>query len=287
MGQRLFRYLAAAFSARPRGMFIPPNWVGLGVVSLLAWGLAVPGLWVLGAGLELGYLFALVNNRRFRSWVDSRHISAARGEWDSKIARLVDALDGDSQMRYRALESRCRGMLADPALADQAGTREQLSEALGRLVWVYLQLLVTRGTTVRLLQEGRAIARQRGNSLHDRRDELQARIKGENLDPDLRRSLEGQLELVNQRLASQQEAGDKLDFIDAELVRVEEQVQLVREQAVLAADPDAASRRIDAIQSTLGSTTQWIRDQNRLSGELADALEGTPPVLGAETESPR
>lgn len=287
MGQRLFRYLAAAFSARPRGMFIPPNWVGLGVVALLAWGLAVPGLWVLGAGLELGYLFALVNNHRFRAWVDSRHNSVERGEWDAKITRLVDGLDAASQMRYRSLESRCRGMMADPALSDQAGTREQLGEALGRLVWVYLQLLVTRGTTVRLLQEGQAMARQRGNSLSERREELASRLKDENLDADLRRSLEGQLELVNQRLASRREAGDKLDFIDAELVRVEEQVQLVREQAVLAADPDAASRRLDAIQTTLGSTTQWIREQKRLTGELADALEGTPPVLGAETEGPR
>ena len=46
-----------------------------------------------------------------------------------------------------------------------------------------------------------------------------------------------------------------------------------------AADPDAASRRIDAIQSTLGGTTQWIRDQKRLSGELAEALEGSPPPV--------
>lgn len=287
MGQRLTRYLTAAFNARPHGMFVPPNWVGLGIIALLAWGLAVPGLLVLGAGLELGYLFALVNNRRFRAWVDSRDNSATRGEWEAKIARLVDGLDADSQMRYRALESRCRGMMADPAVADQAGTRDQLGEALGRLVWVYLQLLVTRGTTVRLLQEGRAMARQRGNSLDERRAELESRLRAESLDADLRRSLEGQLELVNQRLASQKEARDKLDFIDAELTRVEEQVQLVREQAVLAADPDAASRRIDAIQSTLGSTTQWIKDQRRLTGELADALEGTPPILGMESEEPR
>lgn len=268
-------------------MFIPPNWVGLGVIALLGWGLAVPGLWILGAGLELGYLFALVNNRRFRSWVDSRHNSVERLHWDDKINRLVDNLDAASQMRYRGLEARCRGMVADPVMADQGVTRDQLGEALGRLVWVYLQLLVTRAATVRLLQESQLMARQRGNSLHERREDLEARLKSDNLDADLRRSLEGQLELVGQRLASQQEAKDKIDFIDAELARVEEQVQLVREQAVLAADPDAASRRIDAIQSTLGSTTQWIRDQKRLSGELADALEGTPPVLGIETEGPQ
>jgi hypothetical protein len=285
MAGKLGRYLAAAFNARPKGMFIPPNWVGLGVVALLS--IQIPPLLIFGLGLELAYLFALVNNQRFRAWVDSRLNSREREAWDKKIDHLVQGLDSGSQIRYRSLEERCRAMVRDPLLAEQENTRHQLSEALGRLVWVYLQLLVTRSATLRLLQESHQSSRQRGNSLTERQTDLQNRLRGEDLEPDLRRSLEGQLELVSQRLASQEEARSKIDFIDAELVRVEEQVHLVREQAVLAADPDAASSRIDAIQSTLGSTTQWIRDQKRLSSELADALEGTPPVLELESERSR
>jgi hypothetical protein len=286
MAGRFFHYLTAAFNARPRGMFVPPNWVGLAVVGLLS--IQLWPLLIVGLGLELAYLFALMNNARFRAWVDSRLSSTERQAWEQKIDRLVQALDAASQMRYRGLEERCRSMVRDPVLADQDSTRQQLSEALGRLVWVYLQLLVTRSATVRLLQEGQAAARQKGNSLRERQNELESRLKSDKLDADLRRSLEGQLDLVNQRLATQTEAKDKIDFIDAELTRVEEQVHLVREQAVLAADPDSASSRIDAIQSTLGSTTQWIRDQKRLSGELADALEGTPPpVLELESEQSR
>ena len=43
-------YVAAAFNARPLGMFVAPNWVGLAALGLL--GIANPGFWVLGAGLE-------------------------------------------------------------------------------------------------------------------------------------------------------------------------------------------------------------------------------------------
>lgn len=277
MANRFLQYVAAAFNAKPKGMYVPPNWVGLAAIGLLS--TLFPALLLVGLGLELLYLFTLVNSAKFRRYVDARLDGHTRKEWEDKIDRLVGALDGASQMRYRALEQHCQRMVKDPALGETEGTRRSLSEALGQLVWVYLQLLVTRQASVRLVEESQGGIRRHVDTLADRRADLVKRLEREGLDSDLRRSLQGQLDLLDQRLASQREARQKIEFIDAELARVEEQVNLVREQAVLAADPDAASRRIDAIQSTLSGTTQWIRDQKRLSGELADALEGTPPPV--------
>ena len=62
---------------------------------------------------------------------------------------------------------------------------------------------------------------------------------------------------------SRQEARDKLAFLDAELTRIQEQVELIREQAVLTADPETVSQRIDQISATLGGTTEWIRSSSR------------------------
>ena len=39
-----FDYVTAAFNARPLGMFVAPNWIGLGAFGLL--GLLNPGFWV-------------------------------------------------------------------------------------------------------------------------------------------------------------------------------------------------------------------------------------------------
>src|SRR5688572_12598911 len=102
-------YVAAAFNARPWGMVVPPNWVGLAAFGLL--GIANPGFWVLGAGLELGYLLTLATNSRFQRVVSSRPLSAARTEWNTRIERLTERLGPDDLARYSALAARCASII--------------------------------------------------------------------------------------------------------------------------------------------------------------------------------
>ena len=102
-------YVRAAFNARPFGMFVAPNWIGLGAFGLL--GLMDPGFWVLGAGLELGYLLTLSTNPRFQRATASKPLSAARSEWNDRIERLTAQLNDEDQGRYAALAERCRSIL--------------------------------------------------------------------------------------------------------------------------------------------------------------------------------
>jgi hypothetical protein len=94
----------------------------------------------------------------------------------------------------------------------------------------------------------------------------------------LRKSLSSQLEILQQRLQSQQEARQKLQFIDAELTRIQEQAELIREQVALSTDPASISQRIDSIAATLGGTTQWIKEQQQMYGSVEDLLAEPPPV---------
>src|SRR5215207_85708 len=98
-------YLSAAFNARPLGMFVAPNWIGLAAFGLL--GVANPGFWVLGAGLELGYLLTLATNSRFQRAVSSQPLSAARAGWNQRIQGLLTRLDAEARSRYSALAQRC------------------------------------------------------------------------------------------------------------------------------------------------------------------------------------
>ena len=270
--QGFFDYLRAAFNARPFGMFVAPNWIGLGAFALL--GLTNPGFWVLGAGLELGYLAVLATNPRFQRTVNAERISSSDGDWQRKIGGLVARLDQPDRRLYEALLGRCRAILDQQLQGGEIphGLDSQ-SEGLGRLLWLFLRLLVARQAIRRVLADA-----ERGESLDSRLKDLDAQISRPDLTDDLRRSLNSQAEILRQRLAQQLEARQKLAFLDAELTRIQEQAELIREQAALSTDPELLSQRIDEIAATLGGTSQWIRDQQKVYGAMEDLLTEPPPL---------
>jgi hypothetical protein len=268
-------YVRKAFNARPIGMFVPPNWIGLGVFAVL--GALNPGFWVIGMGLELGYLWLLGSNRRFQRFVEASQQLQTRNQWQAKINALIQQLSHEDQQRYRALEVRCWTLLEQQHTiqAPSPGLQAQ-GEGLGRLLWVYLRLLATRQAIQRILR-GPAGASDESIGLEERIRQLESRLQ-EQLSEELRKSLMGQIEILQQRLDKRREAKDKLAFLDAEITRIQEQVELVREQAVVSADPETLSKRIDQVTATLGGTTQWISDQQKIYGAVEDLMSEPPPL---------
>lgn len=266
-------YVTAAFNARPLGMFVAPNWVGLAAFGLL--GIANPGFWVLGAGLELGYLLTLATNTRFQRAVASRPLSEARGEWNRRIERLSARLSRDDRERFAALSQRCASIidLQTHGGAETPHGIEAQADSLGRLSWMFLRLLVARGVILEVLQDS-----EHDSALEERRRALERQARDESMPADLRRSLGGQVDILSQRIEQRGQADKKLAYIDAELARIEEQVELIREQAALSTDPEILSRRIDEIAATLGGTGQWIRDQQQVFGAMEDLLTEPPPL---------
>ncbi|MEO8294047.1 MAG: hypothetical protein ABI613_00940 [Gemmatimonadota bacterium] len=270
-----WQYLKAAFNARPFGMWIPPNWIGLAFFGFL--GVLNPGFWVIGAGLELGYLATLITNGRFQRAIASRHSAASEENWSGKIEELAGRLSENDQRRYVALVARCRSILEQQGLAGDtvpAGLESQ-STSLSRLAWLYLRLLLMRQAIDKVLVDETDPDNKR---LDQRIADLRKKLADETINTDLRRSLTSQLDIVEQRKAQRTEGGEKLAFLEAELARIREQVELIREQAVLSTDPELLSQRIDEITTTLGGTSQWIREQQQVYGVLQDLVAEPPPL---------
>jgi hypothetical protein len=270
---RFSDYLIAAFSARPFGMFVAPNWVGLAAFGLL--GLTNPGFWVLGAGLELGYLLTLATNARFQRAVNARPATASRAEWNARIRKALGGLDHEDRGRYAALAERCASIIDLQMRGVDAPPHglEAQADSLGRLSWMFLRLLLARHTIMSVVGGS-----DDDGALRTKIGTLERQAKAERTGDDLRRSLGSQLEILRQRLEQRVEAERRLAYIDAELSRIEQQVELIREQAALSTDPELLSRRIDEIAATLGGTGQWIRDQQQVFGAMEDLLSEPPPL---------
>jgi hypothetical protein len=277
------RYLARAFNARPFGMVVPPNWIGLAAMGML--GLVNPGFWVIGAGLEIGYLLTLATNGRFQRTVAAATSLGERSGWDQRIGKAVASLDADERRRYEELVERCRSII-DLQTGTSAAAPHGLDtqqEGLGRLTWMYLRLLSARHTIEEVLQGANS---DQARTLAREMTALERRLSTDTLSAELRRSLEGQRDILEQRLARRDEADAQLTYIDAELTRIEHQVELIREQAALSTDPELLSQRIDEIAATLGGTSQWIRDQRQVFGAMDDLLaDPAPPPITRAKES--
>jgi hypothetical protein len=268
-------YVSAAFSARPLGMFVAPNWIGLAAAGLL--GVVDPGFWVLGAGLELAYLLTLATNGRFQRFVDAKQSIGTQGDSIARKGDLLGQLRTEDRQRFAEFEQRAQSILVlqnQTSTTTLAGIEEQKA-GLNRLTWMYLRLLSARRVIEHVL-EGADVAGRQG--LEAKRATLQKQAGDEAIDAEIRRSLSSQIEILTQRIDRRAEAERKLGFLDAEVERLEQQVELIREQAALSTDPAQLSLRIDEITASLGTTSQWIRDQQQVFGAMDDLLSDAPPM---------
>lgn len=270
-------YLREAFNARPFGMLIPPNWIGLGTFGVL--GFLNPGFWLLGVGLEMGYLLGLSHLPRFRAIVDGRMLSATQERTEQETAAVLRQLDEKRRYKFETLRKKCRQILDEQKM--DSAVRQIQAGGLGRLLGIYLQLLVTQAAMERLLGDKDADVDSVANKLA----ELQGALAENGLADDLRKSIGAQLEILQKRHKTLSEGGQRLEFTESELERIEQQVALIRDEVRLSAAPDAIGTQIDRVSEELSETSQWVSDQQRLFGEEGLANQSFGVVLDSSQES--
>jgi hypothetical protein len=259
-------YFWEAFNARPLGMPVPPNWFGIAAFGLLG-ALINPGLWLVGLGLEGLYLWTIGRNARFRNVVD-----AAAGFTDSttRYEDLLAHLDSGTQARQYEVEREAAELvgLLQPAEAHAS----QISD-VRQMAWLHLKLLAARASFAEVV----AVAERERRKLEDQEATCRKRLTG-NVDEELRRSLEQQLEVIASRHAAHAEAKRRLEIVDAELGRLRQQISLVREQTLLATDDATIANSLDALSASLNEANRWLKDQRELFSGIESFADEPPPA---------
>lgn len=253
------RYLWAAFNARPLRMPLPPNWFGLAAFGLLG-AFVSPGFWVLGAGLELGYLLLLSGSERFRRTVDAQQAQPV-DPVSQRYEATVALLDATQRSRQQAVEARAREVLQllsrSPLMASHADSLEQL-------VWLNLRLLVA-GQALNVVVD---TAAKDSVELQQQEDQIDARLASSELNDELRRSLEQQKQVIDARQLAHVEGLRRKEHVDAELQRIEQQIALIREQTLLATDEEQIGVALNALTSSFNEASRWLNSQRDLLGVL-------------------
>ena len=111
---------------------------------------------------------------------------------------------------------------------------------------------------------------------------LEAQLHKEGVAEDLKKSLESKRDIFKMRLQTLAEAKQRLAYVDSELERIEQQVELIREQAIVSKDSQGISNRIDLVSTSLSRTGEWIKEQESVFGSVEKMLEGSPNILSQQ-----
>jgi hypothetical protein len=274
-------YVKGAFFARKRVPLL--GYVPFNVLALLGIGvagLAAPGLLLVGAGLEVGYLTWLSQNERFRNLVRGDRLRASALTYVQRIQAVVSRLSPEGKARWQQLARKCD-------LIKETGenlgklpihTIDEMQETgLNSLLMIHARLLLSRETVVSYMKE--SSYRELQSKLADAETRLQASPSEA-----VKRSLESNLEILRKRIQHHQNARENLQVVDAELERIENQVDLIREEVAVSRDPTALSARIDSVASSIGEANQFLKANELLLGDLGPDSDLPPALATTRTE---
>ena len=232
---------------------------------------------------EIIYLTGLVSNIRFRQAIDaelhkaSKQQAAVAGQ--RSLQDIVATFPFEARSRFEQLRTRCLEMRA---IAQGVRGRQELggedlnTQALDRMLWVFLRLLTSQQYLQRFLERANEV--EIGNRLAEAQSKLVGHTGG---DERIVRSLQDSVAVQQQRLDNYNKAKQNAEFVHAELDRIEAKIQAITEAAVNRQDPDFLTSQIDSVSESMQSTEKAINELQQITG-FVDEMQEPPVILGAD-----
>jgi len=245
----VWHYIKAAFLVGvdvPQLGRIPVN--VLLTAGFVILGVAQPAFWLAGLAVEASLVTTLAFNPRFQKYVQGQQLQVAKDDDEVRRLQLIQLLEPEARRKLSALGLKCNRNI-DVYRSQQAEGYiiDTNREALNRLEWNYLKLLVARHHLVS------GDSNESEQSMQQKVKELEADLRNPNQPDALRDSKSATVAILKQRLANIQRRSETLQEIDSDCTRVEAQVDLVLENATMQSKPQTISSDIELASDLLGA----------------------------------
>ncbi len=249
----------------------------------------------------------------FHRWVDTRHDAEKRAAALAQVAEFVkrrDALlatlSSARRNRYSSLAEVCRDIetaSAENPMASADPSTDPRLRKLDELMWTYLRLLGIEESLERFLETERREdlprivreAEQEVARLSSEIDALKSKGPGPSLDTKQRylNSRLERLDVLRKRQERIEQARDNLSLVVSEQERLDQQIKLIRADAVATKNADTLTARIDATVEHLDQTNKWISEMDEFKDlvgdmpatELRVGYNSIPPPLIDQADS--
>jgi hypothetical protein len=285
-----------------REFFKSPHHAALGLLTLGA-GFMSGAMLPLIAGLTLytlGWIY-VPDLPFFRRWVDRRYEAVRRTAEAEKLSEFVQrreallrSLASERRGRYNRLAQVCRDIetaSADTPLATSDSATDPRLRKLDELMWTFLRLLGIEESLERFLETERgenvpAILQDAEAEVGRLNAEVEA-LKAKGPSPTLetkQRFLGSRLERVEvlrKRQQRSEQAQANLALVVSEQERLEQQIKLIRADAVASKNAETLTARIDATVEHLDQTNKWLSEMDEFKDLVGD-LPNTEQRIGYE-----
>lgn len=276
--------------------------LGLGTIVGADYNLA---LLVAPAAYVLGWIY-VPDFKLFRRWVDRKRdaelLAAAQGEAAEFIRRrdaLLEQLSAHGRAKYHSLAAVCGDI--ETASTENSLTPENPGEdprlrKLDELMWAYLRMLTIDESLEKFLETERrddvpALLSDAEAEVRDLTAELEA-AKGKSASvasidskERLLNSRLERLEVLRKRLQRIEQTRANLAVVLSEQERLEEQIKLIRADAVASRNADTLTARIDSTVEHLHQTNRWLSEMDEFKDLVAD-IPSTPVRVGYASTPP-
>jgi hypothetical protein len=248
----------------------------------------------------LGWIY-LPDMPFFRRWVDRRCDSAKRAGEAEKVAEfvrrrdaLISSLSYETRLRYSQLAQVCHDIetaSVDSPLASPDPNIDPRLRKLDELMWTYLRLLSIQQSLQQFL------ATERQEDVPTLQKEAEAEIKRlgaevealkdkgdtgtyDNKQRYLNSRLE-RLDVLRKRQQRIEQADGNLQLVVSEQERLEQQIKLIRADAIATKNSSALTARIDATVEHLDQTNKWLSEMDEFK-DLTGDMPSTDQRVGYE-----
>ena len=272
-----------------REFFQSPHHAALAVATLGAgFASGEPLYFILGAAAYvLGWVY-LPDMGFFRSWVEKRQQQQAAAAEASEVAGFkarrdatLNALTSSRRQRYAALAEVCQQIEQSVGAPDDPRVRK-----LEELMWTFVRLLSTDQMLERFLElESRENVPKLIAGAEAEVQRLQSENRGE--DDRLLASRRDYLETLQKRAERIEQARHHFELTSAEEDRLEQQIKLLRAEAMAAPSTAALSARLDATVEQLEATNTYLREMDQFRALIAEpAMPSQRIGFGEATPQP-
>jgi len=252
----------------------------------------------------LGWIY-LPDMNFFQSWVNRRNERQTQAAEAQKIAEfiqrrdaLVASLSTERRERYVRLTMVCRDIEKagkDQALSSPDPATDPRLRKLDELMWTYLRLLGIEESLARfletekhenvpeLLQEAEAELARLNAEIEDLKAkgntatiETKQRYLGSRMD---------RVEVMRKRRQRLQQAEENLALVLSEQDRLDQQIKLIRADAVATKNAETLTARIDATVEHLDQTNKWLSELDEFKDLVGD-MPATETRVGYEASGP-